>query len=478
MAESLKQKTVNGTLWSSLERFSVQGIQFVVMIIMARILTPDDYGLVGMLTIFIAVSQSLIDSGFSQALIRKQDRTEIDNSTVFYFNIAVGIILYATLYICAPLIARFYQEPILTPLARVIGLGLVFNSLAVVQRALLTLTLDFKTQAKASLIGAIVSGLIGITMAYTGYGVWAIVTQQLVNFGIVTILLWLFSKWKPILAYSWASFRELFSFGSKLLASGLIETIYRNIYLIVIGKVFKAADLGYYTRAHQFSDFASSNITGIFQRVSYPVLCTIQNDDARLAVAYRRILCTSAFVIFPLLMGLAAVARPLIITFLTEKWLFCATLLVPLCFSAMWYPIHAINLNLLQVKGRSDLFLRLEIVKKFVGVSILCATIPMGLLAMCWGALLSSIICLVINTYFTGKLIHLGFFKQMKDLFPTLLLSIGMGLVVYLTVTYLDFEPWVLLVLGVLEGVVIYITSAKILRFKEFEEIYSIIRKT
>lgn len=478
MAESLKQKTVNGTLWSSLERFSVQGIQFVVMIIMARILTPDDYGLVGMLTIFIAVSQSLIDSGFSQALIRKQDRTETDNSTVFYFNIAVGIVLYAILYICAPLIARFYQEPILTPLARVIGLGLVFNSLAVVQRALLTLTLDFKTQAKASLIGAIVSGLIGITMAYTGYGVWAIVTQQLVNFGIVTILLWLFSKWKPILAYSWASFRELFSFGSKLLASGLIETIYRNIYLIVIGKVFKAADLGYYTRAHQFSDFASSNITGIFQRVSYPVLCTIQNDDARLAVAYRRILCTSAFVIFPLLMGLAAVARPLIITFLTEKWLFSATLLVPLCFSAMWYPIHAINLNLLQVKGRSDLFLRLEIVKKFVGVSILCATIPMGLLAMCWGALLSSIICLVINTYFTGKLIHLGFFKQMKDLFPTLLLSMGMGLVVYLTVTYLDFEPWVLLVLGVLEGVVIYITSAKILRFKEFEEIYSIIRKT
>lgn len=478
MAESLKQKTVNGTLWSSLERFSVQGIQFVVMIIMARILTPDDYGLVGMLTIFIAVSQSLIDSGFSQALIRKQDRTETDNSTVFYFNIAVGIVLYAILYICAPLIARFYQEPILTPLARVIGLGLVFNSLAVVQRALLTLTLDFKTQAKASLIGAIVSGLIGITMAYTGYGVWAIVTQQLVNFGIVTILLWLFSKWKPILAYSWASFRELFSFGSKLLASGLIETIYRNIYLIVIGKVFKAADLGYYTRAHQFSDFASSNITGIFQRVSYPVLCTIQNDDARLAVAYRRILCTSAFVIFPLLMGLAAVARPLIITFLTEKWLFSATLLVPLCFSAMWYPIHAINLNLLQVKGRSDLFLRLEIVKKFVGVSILCATIPMGLLAMCWGALLSSIICLVINTHFTGKLIHLGFFKQMKDLFPTLLLSIGMGMIVYLTVTYLDFEPWVLLVLGVLEGAVIYITSAKILRFKEFEEIYSIIRKT
>ena len=477
MAESLKSKTVKGTLWSSVERFSVQGIMFVVMIIMARMLTPEDYGLVGMITIFVAVSQSLIDSGFSQALIRKQDRTETDNSTVFYFNIAVGAALYTILFLCAPIISDFYGEPQLTPVTRAIGLCIVFNSLAVVQRALLTVRLDFKTQAKATLIGAVVSGAAGVTMAYTGFGVWAIVTQQVVNLALVTLFLWVFSHWKPIWAYSWKSFRELFSFGSKLLASGLIDTLYRNMYLIVIGKVFKASDLGYYTRAHQFSDFASSNITGIFQRVSYPVLCTIQDDDTRLADVYRRLLKVSAFVIFPLLMGLAAVARPLVITFLTEKWLFAATLLVPLCFAGMWYPVHAINLNLLQVKGRSDLFLRLEIIKKALGVAMLCITLPMGLLPMCWGMLANSIISLVINTHYTGRLIHLGFLAQMRDLLPSLALSMATGAAVHATVTLIPMHPGLALAAGVIEGAALYSAIAKLLRFKEFAELMSIIRR-
>lgn len=477
MAESLKSKTVKGTLWSSVERFSVQGIMFVVMIIMARMLTPEDYGLVGMITIFVAVSQSLIDSGFSQALIRKQDRTETDNSTVFYFNIAVGAALYTILFLCAPIISDFYGEPQLTPVTRAIGLCIVFNSLAVVQRALLTVRLDFKTQAKATLIGAVVSGAAGVTMAYTGFGVWAIVTQQVVNLALVTLFLWVFSHWKPIWAYSWKSFRELFSFGSKLLASGLIDTLYRNMYLIVIGKVFKASDLGYYTRAHQFSDFASSNITGIFQRVSYPVLCTIQDDDERLADVYRRLLKTAAFIIFPLLAGLSAVSKPVILTFLTEKWLFSASILQILCISQMWYPIHSINLNLLQVKGRSDLFLRLEIIKKIVGVSILCITINFGIITLCWGVFTNSIIALIINTYYTGKLINLGFIKQMKDLLPTLILSYAVGITVYVTVTYIQMAPPLALIIGIIEGVSLYVIIAKILRFSEFAELVSIIRR-
>lgn len=477
MAESLKNKTVKGTLWSSIERFSVQGIQFVVMIIMARLLTPQDYGLVGMITIFIAISQSLIDSGFSQALIRKQDRSEIDNSTVFYFNIAVGIILYIILWFSAPLIARFYNEPPLTAITRAIGVSVIFNSLVVVQRALLTVKLDFKTQAKATFVGAVVSGAAGITMAYTGFGVWAIVTQQVANLAIVTILLWTLSHWKPIRAYSWKSFRELFGFGSKLLASGLLDTFYRNMYLIVIGKVFKASDLGYYTRAHQFSDFASSNVTGILQRVTYPVLCSIQNDDARLADVYRRLLKTCAFIVFPLLMGIAAVAKPMIITFLTEKWLFSAVLLQIICFQGMWYPVHSINLNLLQVKGRSDLFLRLEIIKKCIAVVILCITLPMGLVVMCIGAAINSIIALIINTHYTGKLINLGFLAQMRDLLPTLILSISTGIVVYLTVTFIPMHPGLALAVGVIEGVAIYISVAKLLRFKEFSELMSILRR-
>lgn len=477
MSDSLKNKTVRGTLWSSVERFSVQGIQFLVMIIMARILTPADYGLVGMLAIFIAISQSLIDSGFSQALIRKQDRSEVDNSTVFYFNIGVGVILYLILFACAPLIANFYNEPILESLTKLIGLGLIFNSLAVVQRALLTVNLDFKTQAKASLIGAIVSGAIGIYTAYTGFGVWSIVYLQISNYGITVLLLWIFSKWRPQWRYSWTSFRELFNFGSKLMVSGLIDTLYRNIYLIVIGKVFKASDLGYYTRASQFSDFASSNVTGIFQRVTYPVLCEIQNDDDRLRDAYRRMLRMSAFVIFPLMMGLAGVARPMVIAILTEKWLFSAVLLQILCFSAMWYPVHAINLNLLQVKGRSDLFLKLEIIKKIIGVTILCITVPFGLIAMCIGGIFSSIICLFINTRYTGMLINLGFLSQMKDLLPCLLLSLAMGAIVYGIVTFISMPPVAALIVGIVVGILFYTFSSKIMRFPEFLEVRAMIHR-
>lgn len=477
MAESLKNKTVKGTLWSAIERFSVQGIQFVVMIIMARILTPDDYGLVGMLSIFIAVSQSLIDSGFSQALIRKQDRSEVDNSTVFYFNILVGVILYAILFFTAPFIAGFYDEPLLIPLTRAIGFSVIFNSLVVVQRALLTVNLDFKTQANASLAGAVLSGGIGIWMAYADFGVWAIVGQQLSNLFIITLLLWILSRWRPIWTYSWKAFHELFGFGSKLMASGLLDTLYKNMYLIVIGKVFRASDLGYYTRAHQFTDFASSNISGIFQRVTYPVLCSIQNEDDRLPDVYRRLLKTSAFVVFPLMMGLAGVARPMVLSFLTEKWLFSAVLIEILCFSQMWYPVHAINLNLLQVKGRSDLFLRLEIIKKLVAVAILCITLPMGLIPMCWGMLFNSVIALIINTHYTGKLINLGFLAQMKDLVPILLISMVMGGGVYLTMNFIPLNSWLLLGLGLVEGIVVYIGLAKLFHFNELSELVTIVRR-
>ena len=444
---------------------------------MARILTPEDYGLVGMLTIFIAVSQSLIDSGFSQALIRKQDRSEIDNSTVFYFNIGVGAILYLILFFSAPLIASFYNEPQLIPITRLIGLSLVFNSLAVVQRALLTINLDFKTQAKASFVGALLSGIVGIGMAYFGFGVWAIVWQQITNLFIITVLLWILSNWMPILAYSWKSFRELFSFGSKLLASGLLNTIFNNIYLIIIGKFFKASDLGFYTRSHQFTDFASSNITGIFQRVTYPVLCTIQNDNKRLRDAYRKLLKTSAFIIFPLMMGLSAVAKPMVVSFLTEKWIFSALIIQILCFAQMWYPVHAINLNLLQVKGRSDLFLRLEIIKKIITVVILCITLPLGLIPMCIGMIVNSLVALVINTHYTGQLINLGFFRQMKDLMPTLLLSFAVGTIVYITVTYIPMQSWLALSVGVIEGVILYTGLAKLLRFSEFSELTAIIKR-
>lgn len=476
MSDPLKQKTVKGVIWSSVERFSVQGIQFLVMIVMARLLTPKDYGLVGMVAIFIAVAQSLVDSGFSQALIRKQNRTETDNSTVFYFNIVVGILLYLVLFAIAPLVADFYDSPELTALMRVICLSVVFNSFVVVQRALLTVNIDFKTQAKASLTAAVVSGVIGIGMAYSGFSYWSIVAQQLVNLGLNTLLLWIFTRWRPRWIYSWGSFRELFTFGSKLMFSGLLDVVYRNMYLLVIGKVFTASSLGYYTRANQFAEFPSSNLTGIMQRVTYPVLCQIQDDDERLAQIYRRFLRLSAFLIFPLLVGLSAVAEPFVLLLLKEQWLFAATLLQIICFAMMWYPIHAINLNLLQVKGRSDLFLRLEIIKKAIAVLILCVTIPMGLIAMCVGQILSSLIALIINTNYTGKLIQVGFLRQMRDLLPTLLLSLSMWGVVYGITSCLS-GIILQLIVGIIAGMVYYIALSALFHFPELKELYSIIRR-
>jgi len=474
--ESLKNKTVKGVVWSSVERFSVQGVQFLVMLVIARLLDPSDFGLVGMLAIFLAVAQSLIDSGFSQALIRKQDRTEVDNSTVFYFNIVVSAVLYLILYAIAPWVSDFYDEPQLCSLMRVLWLIVIINSFAVVQRAIYTASINFKTQAKASFIAALASGLVGVWMAYNGYGVWTLVWQQILNAGINTLLLWIYSNWYPRWAYSWKSFRELFAFGSKLLASGLLDTLYTNIYLLVIGKIFNAASLGFYTQADRFTKLPSSNITGILQRVTYPVLCSIQDDDERLREDYRKLLRLSAFIIFPMMCLLAGVAYPLVELLIGEKWRFAATLIIPLSFTMMWWPIHAINLNLLQVKGRSDLFLRLEIIKKIIGVTVLVLSIPFGLLFMCYAGIATSIISLVINTYYTGKLIQVGFLMQMKDLSGSLIVSMAIFVVAYF-LSFVSDNIIIQLLLALLISAVLFVTTVYLLKFKELDYIKSILNR-
>lgn len=476
MAESLRQKTLKGTIWSFAERFTAQGIHFLVMIIIARLLSPKEFGLIGMLAIFLAVAQSLIDSGFSQALIRKQDRTDIDKNTVFYFNVVISIILYLLLYLISPWVASFYNEPELSEVMRVVCLVVIINSFAVVQRANYVVSIDFKTQTKATLIAAVVSGVIGIYLAYHGYGVWALVYQFVSNSIVNVIVLWAFSKWYPKLVYSWKSFRELFGFGSKLMISGLLDTIYRNIYQLVIGKAFSAESLGHFTNAHKFSDLPSSNLTTVLQRVTYPILCTIQDDDERLALAYRKFLRLSAFIIFPLMCGLAAVSYPLINLVLGEKWHFAAILLIPLCFQMMWYPIHSINLNLLQVKGRSDLFLRLEIIKKIIGVTILFCSLPFGLLVMCYTGIFSSVLCLAINTYYTGKLINVGFFIQMKDISATLILSLLMFGVVFWGISMLQSDIQKL-ICGVLGGGLFFIALSLLLKMKELLYIKDLVTK-
>ncbi len=476
MSESLKQKTAKGVLWSAIEHFSVQIIQFVLGLIMARILSPHDYGLVGMILVFTAIAQTFVNSGFSSALIRKKNRVDVDYSTAFYFNVVVGIVAYFVLFLLAPFIADFYEEPLLESLTKVIAINVFINSLGIVQFAQFSIKVDFKTQAKATTTSVFVSGIVGIWMAYAGYGVWAIVWQSVLRNALNVLLLWFFSKWYPKLEFSWASFREMWSFGYKLLLSGLIDTLYNNIYQLVIGKVFSATDLGNYTRAKQFANFPSANFTGIIGRVTYPILSSIQDDDVRLERVYRKYLRLSAFIVFPLMVGLSALAEPLIISVLTEKWRAAIILLQIICFGMMWYPIHAINLNLLQVKGRSDLFLKLEIIKKIIGVTILCITVPIGLVAMCIGGIFSSIFCLAVNTYYTGKLINVGFWLQMRDLLPTLLLSLAMGVVVFLSAMFIS-SNIVKLVVGVVVGVVFYIGVAYLFKMEELSDLLSLVKR-
>ena len=472
---SLKDKTVTGVIWSAVDRFSAQGIQFVFSLLIARLLVPEDYGVVAMLGIFMAVSQTFIDSGFGAALIRKIDRTEEDFSTVFYFNIVVAILFYLALFFAAPAIANFYNTPLLESITKVVALNLIIGSLSGIHNAKLSIAIDFKSRAKISIVSTLLTGAVGLWMAYAGYGVWALVVQNLFSSAIRTVLLWVIVKWYPKLVFSWKSFKELFSFGSKLLASALLDTLYNNIYTLVIGKVFSSSTLGVYSKANALAQFPSSNITSVLQGVTFPVLSTIQNEDDRLADAYKRFLKIAAFVVFPLMIGLSAVADPFIRLVLTDKWEGAIYLLQIMCFWMMWYPIHAINLNILQVKGRSDYFLKLEIIKKIQGVIVLCITVPMGIVAMCYGSLISSIICLVWNTHYTKKLIGYGFFAQMKDLLPIIVHALVMGLIVAIVV-YVMPTLWLKLLVGVLVGVIYYIAGAYVMKFPEIDEIFIILK--
>ena len=463
-------------MWSSIDRFTTQGIQFVFSILIARLLLPSDYGVVAMLGIFLAVSQTFVDSGFGMALIRKIDRTDTDFSTVFYFNIAVGLFFYAVLWLASPYIAAFYDIPLLEDVTKVVALTLVFSSFSGVQSAKLTIAIDFKTGAKISVTVTLLSGAVGLWMAYRGYGVWALVVQSVSGSLMRTALLWLFVRWMPKLVFSWRSFREMFSFGSKLLTSRLLDTVYNNVYTLVIGRCFSSATLGVYSRADSLAQYPSFNLTSVLQGVTFPVLCSIQNEPERLADIYKRFLRLSAFVVFPLMVGLAAVADPLIRLLLTDRWVGAIYLLQIVCFAMMWYPIHAINLNLLQVKGRSDFFLKLEVIKKIQGVIVLCATIPLGIVAMCYGRIFGSLLSLVWNTYYTRKLIGYGYWAQMRDLLHILVHALVMGVIVWGVVQWLE-TPWLQLVAGILLGAAYYVGGAMLLRFDELRELVSLVRK-
>ncbi len=475
MPQSLKQKTVSGLLWSFTDSFASQGIQFVVGIILARLLSPREFGLIGMLTIFIAVSQSFIESGFSTALIRKKDCTDNDYSTVFYFNIIVSVFFALILVFCAGYISAFFKEPELKALIQVLSLGLILNAFGIIQRTILTKNIDFKKQAKVSVLASIGSGAIAVAMAIVGYGVWSLVALTLSRFAFTSIFLWIWAKWKPLWVFSKKSFRELFAFGSRLLLSGLIDTIYNNVYYLVIGKYFSAIDLGFYTRAEQFKNLPSANLNSIIGRVSFPVLSSIQDDVPRLRNNYKKLIRSTMFITFVLMLGMAAVAEPLIITLIGEKWRPAIIYLQMLCPVAMLYPLHAINLNMLNVQGRSDLFLRLEIIKKAIAIPVIVAGVFWGIKAMIIGMMVISVIAYFLNSFYSGRMIKYSSWEQIKDIAPSFFIAAGMSGLIYVGGELMPFSPIVKLSIQVIAGAAITILFCEIVKFSDYLYIKNII---
>ncbi|HDY7850758.1 TPA: lipopolysaccharide biosynthesis protein [Vibrio vulnificus] len=414
----LASKTKKGLQWSALERFLTQGIQLAITLYLARLLGPTAFGLVGMLAVFIAIANVFVDSGFTSALIRKTDRTESDLVTAFYYNIAMAGLCYFSLYISAPLIADFYQQAELQALLRILGLVVLINAFTLIPRVKLNVAMDFKTHAKISVLSVVISGPTAIILAINGYGVWALVAQTLLNASCTTFLFNLFAPWLPRGRITKHAFNYLFGYGSKLLLSGLLDVTYNNLYQIIIGKKFSPAVVGQFTQANQLASLPASTLTGIIQRVTFPLFSQLQDDPDKMANAYRQTLKLSALVIFPLIVALGLIAKPLFTSLLGEQWQGAAALLSVLCLGYMLYPIHAINLNLLQVTGRSDLFLKLEVMKKIIGVTVLLLSIPYGVLAMCLGFTLTSYLALLLNTYYTAKLAHLSQRQQCKDILP------------------------------------------------------------
>ena len=474
--QSLKDKTIKGTVWSAADAFLGQGVTFLVGIILARLLSPDEYGLIGICLIFNSVLMGIVDSGFSNALIRKKDVSDDDYNTMFITNLGISIVLYGLLFASSPIVAQFFGRQELTALVRATGLVLFFNALSITQVTILTKRIDFKTKTKASLISAILSGIVGITMAYTGFGVWALVGQMLSKQLLYTLCLWVLNKWWSSLKFSVASFRYMWSFGWKLLASGLLNNIWNQLYQVVVGKFYSPATLGQYTRSREYANIFSSNLTTIIQRVSYPVLSEIQDDKQRMVEGYRKVIKMTMFITTICMFSLGAVAEPLIYCLIGPQWYEAATYLPLICISMAFYPLHAINLNMLQVLGRSDIFLYLEIIKKVIGIVPIIIGIFVDIYWMLIASILIGFVSLYLNSWYTGKALGYTFWKQLRDIAP----SFGIAFAIAVSVFFLKYLPisnWLILPMQILVGVAVGVFLCQKAKLEEFEEVKNIVIK-
>ena len=473
---SLASQSIKGFIWSAVERFSLQGVQFVIGIVLARLLSPSDFGMIGMLTIFLSISQIFVDCGFSNALIREKNVTDRDYGTAFLINFLISVGCFGILFFAAPFVADFYQHPDLRPVMQVVSLTLIINALFTVHKAKLSRAVDFKTQSKASFGAAFLSGVFGIALAYCGFGVWSLVWQSVANSVLNLLIFSVLLRWFPKPCFDKKSFHSLFSFGSKLLLSSLLHSIYSNLYNIVIGKKFSASDLGYYTRADHLSSFPSLNVASILTRVTYPILSKLQDDNEKLLDVYKKYLQLSCFLIFPLMIGLCVLAKPTIILMLGEKWAPAILLMQLLCFSTIFDPVCNINLNLLYVKGRSDLVLKLEIIKKTIAIIILFASIPFGIAGMCFGKAFYGVIATFLNMIYTRRFIDLSIWGQTKLLAPSLVLSLAMGGFIWLVI---DFCPGdlVQLLVGIAVGIVFYFAVAYLLKMSSLKMLLALAKR-
>lgn len=472
-----KQKTVVGLFWSAADLVANNGVQFVIQIVLARLLLPEHFGIIGMILVLIAVSNSLVDCGFSQALIRDQNTSQEDYSTVFLFNFLISIIIYFLLFFSAPFFSIFFSTPELIGIIRVLSIILIINALGIIQRVKLVKTLNFKALTKINFIGVSFAGSISIVMGYLGFGVWSLVVNMIAIQIFQTLLLWFFNRWIPSLIFNTHSFKKFFGFGYKMLLSGLIDTINNNLYYLIIGKFHSTLQLGYYSNAIRVRDMASQAMVLTVQRVTYPVLSTTQADDERLKVVFRNMIKMTSFVNFPLMIGVAVIATPLFQLLFGEKWLPSVDYFQILCVAGTLYPIHALNLNILKVKGRSDLFLLLEIIKA-VAISVLITLsliFGLGIMGLIWTAVISSFISLFINTYYSSRLIDYSAKTQLMDLAPMFIISIIMGLVVHLVGYALPYNHIIKLICQICIGIFVYIFLCKIFRIKELKNFYQLI---
>ena len=454
--------------WRLAERFGAQGVALVVSIILARLLVPEVYGTIALVTVFTQILNVFVDSGFGNALIQKKDADDLDFSTVFYFNVAVCLLLYAGVFLAAPWIARFYNDLALTPVVRVLSLTLIISGVKNVQQAYVSRTMQFKRFFFATLGGTIGAAVIGIAMAYFGFGVWALVAQQIFNATVDTLILWITVKWRPKWMFSWQRLKGLFSFGWKLLASSLLDTVYSDLRQLIIGKLYTSSDLAQYNRGKQLPDLLVNNIDTSINSVLLPAMSQVQDDSARVKSMTRRAMKTSTYVIAPIMMGLAFTAEFVIRLLLTEKWMPCVPFLRIFCITYMFYPVHTANLNAIKAMGRSDLFLKLEIVKKMVGLIVLLSTMWFGVMAMAYSLLFTSITSQIINSWPNQKLLDYSYPEQIRDILPGILLAVLMGCCVY-PIQWLGLPDAVTLLIQVPLGAVIYIGVSAVLRLDSYK---------